>query len=91
MQAREVDVAAIHDVDSAGLKHQIVQERDIRTFSLGNSHDARDHASQIQLRMQFHRRVLPSITRPRKDGQTEVDDRGVERVHGVRQADGEWL
>ena len=48
-----------------------------------------DQAAQIQLRVPLDGGVTTAITRPRKDGQTEIDDRRVERVHGVRQVDRE--
>ncbi len=61
----------------------------IRAFSLGNVHHRGDQAAQIQQRMQLNGGVTTAITRPRKDGQTEINDRRVERVHGVRQVDRE--
>ncbi len=39
--------------------------------------------------MKLDGRVMSAIARPRKDGEAEVDDRGVESVHGIRQVDRE--
>ena len=69
----------------------VIEESHIRTFSLGNLHDRRDQPAQIDLRVQLDSRVTPSIVRPRKDRETEVDDRGVECVDRVGQRDGERL
>jgi hypothetical protein len=68
MQAGEVEIPTVHDVDGARLEDQIVKHGHIRTFSLGNLHDRRDHAAQIELRVQLDRGVAMPIVRPRKDG-----------------------
>ena len=91
MQAGEVEIPAVHDVDRAGLDDQIVEEGHIRAFSLGNVHNRGNHAAQIQLRVQLHGGVTTTIARPREDGQTEIDDRGIERVDRVRQVDRQRL
>ena len=91
MQAFEIDVAAVHDVDGPGLEHQIVEERHIRAFSFGNLHNRGDRAPKVHLRVQLDGRVMTSIACPRKDGETEVNDRGIERVDGVRQVHAEWI
>jgi len=91
IQAFEVDVPAVHDIDGPGLEHQIVEERHVRGFSFGNLHDGGDRPAEIELRVQLHGGIVSSIACPRKHGQTEVDDGRVERVHRVRQVDGERL
>jgi hypothetical protein len=91
MQAFEIDVPAVHDVDGPGLEHQIIKERHVRGFSFGNLHDGGDRPAEIELRVQFHGGIVSSIAGPRKHRQTEVDDGRVEGVHRVRQVDGEGL
>ena len=91
MQAFEIDVPAVHDVDGPGLEHQIVQERHVRGFSFGNLPNGGDRPTEIELRVQFHGGIVSSIAGPRKHRQTEVDDGRVEGIHRVRQVDGEGL
>jgi len=61
MQAFEIDIAAVHDVDGAGLDHQIIDERHIRAFSLGNVDHGRDQAAQVDLRMELDGRVPSTL------------------------------
>ena len=91
MQAFEIDVPAVHDVDGPGLEQQIVEKRHVCGFSFSNLHDCGDRPAEIELRVQFHGGIVSSIAGPRKHRQTEVDDGRVEGIHRVRQVDGEGL
>ena len=89
MEAFEVEVSAVHDVDGARLDQQIVEKGHVRAFSLSNLHNRVDQAAQIDLRVQLDGGVTSSIACPRKHGETEIDDGRVERVHGVGEVDGQ--
>lgn len=82
-QAREIQIAAIHHIDRSGLERQIVQEVDLVDRALGQSDKRGDRAAQIQERMQFDRGLRGTKMCPRKKAQTQVDDGGIERVHGL--------
>jgi len=84
MQAFEIDVPAVHDVDGPGFQRQVVEEGHVRGFSFGNLHDCGDRPAEIELRVQLHGGIVSSIACPRKHGKTEVDDGRVEGVHRVR-------
>ena len=85
MQPREVEVAAVHDVDRTGLQRQRVEKGHVGAFSFGDIDDRRDHAAQVHLRVHLDRAVVSPIPGPGKHRQTELDDRRVERIHGVRE------
>src|SRR2546425_5316873 len=89
MKSLEVEVPAVHNVDGASLDQQVVEKGDIRAFSLSNLHNRRDQPAQIHLRVQFDGGIATAIVRPREHGETQIDDRGVERVHGISEVDGE--
>jgi hypothetical protein len=50
MQAFEIDVPAVHDVDGPGLEHQIVEKRHVCGFSFSNLHDCGDRPAEIDPR-----------------------------------------
>ncbi len=52
-------------------------------------HHRGDQPAQIELRVHFDGGVTPAIACPRKHGETEIDDRRVERIHGVCEVDGQ--
>ena len=79
----KVDVTTIHDVDGSDLEDEIVERRNIWTFSGRNLHNRRDGPSQIEERVQLDRGIAPPVMRPGKDGETEFDDRRVERVDSI--------
>ena len=83
-QPLEIQEAAIHDVERSGLWHQLIEDIDLVHFAVADVNKDRDIASQIEQRMQLHRRLRATKRRPRKD-QTQIDRRRVERVHGLLQ------
>ena len=85
MQAREIDIGPIHDVDRTGLWNQQVERANIVHLAIGNVNEAGDAPAQIQQRMHLHRRLGRSEMRPWKHRQTQVDGSRVQRVHHIAQ------
>ncbi len=85
IQPLEIDVAAIHDVEGAGLRYQQVEDIDIVQLAVGDVDEARNAAAQIQQRVHLHRRLGRAEVRPREHRQAQVDGRGVQRVDRVGQ------
>src|SRR5258708_32939635 len=91
MEAGEIDIAPIHDVDCAGLREQHVERVNVVQLAIRNVDEARDITAQVQQRVHLDRRPLLSPgagfghaeMRPRKDRQTKVDGRRVERIDRV--------
>src|SRR5271156_4776353 len=78
VEAGEIDIAAIHDVDGARLREQKVESVDVVQLAIRDVDEARDVAAQIQERVHLHRRLGRAEMRPREDRQAEVDGGRVE-------------
>ena len=91
VEAPEVGVAAVEDVERARFDDQRIEERHIGGLAVGDRHEGRDVAPQVEQGVELHRRLGPAEAGPRKQGQTEVDRRRVERVGRLRQVDREGL
>jgi hypothetical protein len=83
MEPGEIDIAPIHDVDCARLREQQVERVNVVQLDIRHVDEARDVAAQVQQRVHLDRRFGGAEMRPRKDCQTKVDCRRVERIHRV--------
>ena len=91
MQTHEIDVAAIHHVERAGFDRQLVEDRHIVHFPVRNMHKTGNVAAQIQERVQLDGTLAAAKLRPREQAQAQVDGRGVERIDGLFEIDGQWV
>src|SRR5882762_597914 len=91
IEALEVEEATIHDVESAGLRQQLVKDIDLVHLAIADVNKRGDVAAQIEQRMQLDGGLGRAEHRPRKYRQTQIDSRGVERVDGFLQIDTEGL
>ena len=87
MKPLEVDVAAIHDVESTGLGQQQVQNVDVVQFAVADVDERRDIAAQVQQRVQLDGRLGRAKRRPRKYRQAQVDGAGIQSIDRVFQID----
>ena len=85
VQPLEVQIAAVHDIEGAGLGQQLVEHVDIVQFPVGDVNEARDVAAQIDKRVKLDCRFGRTKWCPRKQHQTQIDRRSIERVDGVLQ------
>src|SRR5271170_1701551 len=90
-QPLEIQEAAIHDVEGSRLGHQLIEDVDLVHFAVADVNKDRDIAAQVEQRMQFDRCFGAPKRRPWKDRQTQVDRRGVERVHRLFQIDAKGI
>src|SRR3990172_7032432 len=91
VQSAEVYITPVEDIDGTGLDEQLIQDLDIVNFARGDNDHAGDAAAKIQKRMQLHRRLAFAKLCPRKQGQTQVDGGGVQRIDAVIQIDTEGI
>ncbi len=84
-QPFEVQIPAIHDVDRSRLWKQEVEGVDIVQFPIGNMDKTGNRPPKVQQGVQFDRGLGTTKRGPRKQGQTQIDRRGVQRVDRVRQ------
>ena len=73
IQAREIDVAAIHDVDCPRLGQQEIEGMNVVQFTLGDVDETRDAPAQIKQGVHLHRRLGGAKVRPRKQRQAQID------------------
>src|ERR1700694_3604950 len=84
-KSSEIDIAAIHDIDGAGLRNDQIQRQGIAHFAVRNVNETGDWATQIKERVHLYPSFGRAKIRPRKERQTQIDCRAVERIYSVRQ------
>jgi len=89
MEAGEIDIAAIHDVEGAGLGDQFVEHPGIVPSGGGDVYEGGDVAAQIQERRELDSSFAALERGPGEERKTEIDGDGVERIDGVREIDAE--
>jgi hypothetical protein len=91
VEALEIDVAPVHHIEGARLDRQQVENRHVVHFSVGNMHETRNAAAQIEQRVQLDGSLLAAKLGPREQAQAEVDGRRVEGIDSLIQVHGERL
>ena len=86
VQALEVHVAAVHDVEGTGFECQHVEHVDVVQFAVADVDEGWDRPAQVQQRVQLDGRLGGAKRRPVEQGQTQIDGAGVQRVDRVVQA-----
>ena len=81
IEACVIGVAAVHDVDGAGLGHDQIERVDVTHFSVRDVDEGRDVAAQIEQRVHLHGGLCALEVRPREHRQAQVDRRGIECVN----------
>ena len=89
VETGEVDIAAVHDVEGAGFRDQLVEHPDVVPAAVADMNEARDIAPQIQQGMQFDGGLRAHEGRPWKDREAEVDGGRIEGVDGLVEIDAE--
>lgn len=89
IEACVIGVAAVHDVDGAGLGHDQIERVDVTHFSVRDVDEGRDVAAQIEQRVHLHGGLCALEVRPREHRQAQVDRRGIEREDGALEIEAE--
>ena len=87
VQALEIDVAAIHDVEGAGFRNQLIEDVHVVQLAVADMDKTRDIAAQIEQRVHLHRRLGGSKRCPRKQRERQIDRGRVQGVGRVGQID----
>src|SRR6266566_113918 len=85
VEALEIHVAAIHDIEGAGLRQKLVEDIDIVHFAAGNADERGDVAVQIQQCVHLDGGFVLSEFGPGKQRKTQVYGGGVQRVQTLFQ------
>ena len=83
----EIDVSSVHDVESAGLGQQQIQNVDVVQFAIADVEKGRNVATQVQERVQFDGRLGRTKRSPRKYRQAQVDGAGIQSIDRVFEVD----
>ena len=89
VEAGEIQIGSIQNVEGAWLRDQIVEGVDVVDFPLGNLDKRGDVAAQIEKRMQFDSSLAASKSGPGEKSKAEVDRGGIERIDRLFQIDSE--
>jgi len=82
-EAAIIDIAAVEDIEAAGLGNEIVQNPHIVRFSICNLDKRGDRASQIEKGMEFDGRFGAAEYCPREKRQTQIDGGRIEGIDRV--------
>ena len=88
MKARKIEIAPVHDVDGARFGDEMVEYVDVVKLALGDLDESGDVAAQIQQRVELDGCFSAAEVGPRKQGKTQIDGSGIQRVDGLVQFDG---
>jgi hypothetical protein len=91
MQAFEVQIAAVQKIEGARLGQQQVEHLDLGEACLADIDERGDGATQVEQGMHAHARLAALRRGPRKQGQTQIDQRGVQCIDGFVQLHRERL
>src|SRR6266571_7458344 len=89
VQAREIEVTAIHHIERAGFEAELIQNVDLVNLAMCNDHNSWDAAAQVEQGVQFHRSFVFAKLGPGKKRQTQIDRGGIERVNSLGQLSAE--
>src|SRR6267143_1164351 len=85
VQAREIEVTAIHHIERAGFEAELIQNVDLVNLAMCNDHNSWNAAAQVEQRVQFHRSFVLAKHGPGEKGQAQIDGGGIERVNRLGQ------
>jgi hypothetical protein len=85
IEPAEIEVAAVEDIETAGLGEEVIQNTDVVDFSFCYLDKRGDGAPQIEKRMELYGRFALPEHGPGEKRQTQVDGRGVEGIDGFLQ------
>jgi hypothetical protein len=83
VQACKVQVAAIEDIEAAGLEGQLIEDVHIVNTARGDNHHRGIIAPQRQEGVQLDRGLGAPELRPGKERQAQIDGRRVQRIGGL--------
>jgi hypothetical protein len=89
VESRKVEIRPVHGDDGVGFQGSGVQDGDVVHLARGHMDKGRDGSPQIQQRVHLDGGLGFPESRPGKKRQSQVDGRGIQRVQGFVQLDGE--
>ena len=91
MKPFEVEIPSIHHVIRSGFGKQFVEDVHVVPYAFGDLDERGDVPPQIQECVEFDGRLPLPESRPRKEGEAQVDCCGVESIHRLFQFHSEGI
>ena len=91
VEARKIEIAAIHDVDGPRFDDQLIEGVDIVNLPRGNDYDGWYVPMQIQEGVDLHRSFAFAERCPGKESQTQIDGCRIQDVNRLLQFDTEKI
>jgi len=85
VQAREIQVATVEKVEGSRFRQQLIEHTNFVDFGGFYSDSYGNAAAQVEQRVHLDGGVQPPIARPRKQRETQIDGRAVQRIGGFFQ------
>src|SRR5688572_13121975 len=79
----EVEVTAVHDIEGSRLVHENVENTNVGNLSMSDVNKRWNAAAHVQQCMQLDSPLVSPEPSPRKQCQTQVDGRGIERINSL--------
>ena len=80
VEALEIDISPVHDIDASGLEQNRIEDVHVVNAPVCDADKHRDGTVQVDYRVKFDRRFGPAKFGPRKQRQAKIDSR---RIQGV--------
>jgi len=87
----EINVAAIHDIEGSGFRHDLVQHVDVMHLAIGNANERRNVAAQVQQRVHLDGSFASPEPGPRKQRQTQIDGCRIQSIQALLKIDAHEL
>ena len=87
VQALEVDVAAVHDVESAGFRNHLIEDVDVVELAIADKDETGDITAQIEKRVHLYRGLGGSKRCPREQRERQKDRSRIQSIPRVGQID----
>jgi hypothetical protein len=91
MQALEVEIATVHDVERTGLRNQQIEHIDVVQLAIADVDEGRDGTTQVEQRVQLDGRLGGPKRCPGEQRQAQIDGRGIQCVDRVVEVDRQSL
>src|ERR1017187_9537580 len=91
MKPLEIDVAAVHHIESPSLYHQFVEDVNVMHLAIGNANEGGDVATQVEQCVHLHRTFVLTEPGPRKHRQTKINRCRIQRIQGLNEIHAERI
>lgn len=83
VEASEVEIPAVHDIESIGMEGDCIQKVNIAHLAARHIKKRRNRAADIESKVEFESRFCGDIGRPRKEREAQLNTRGIDSIAGT--------